>query len=70
MKYIFRTLWLIGYMLVFAIEMCIFVITLLTYPFVGGFYFIKYGDTEAIPYFPENTIFWIDNKYRSLLKLI
>ena len=70
MKYVFRTLWLIGYILVFAIEMCVFVITLLTYPLVGGFYFIKCGNCEMIPYVPEDLFLWIDNKYRSLVKFL
>lgn len=70
MKYVFRTLWLIGYIPVFVIEMCVFVITLLTYPLAGAFYFIKYGNTEMIPYFPEDLAVWIDNKYTSFLKLL
>lgn len=70
MKYVFRTLWLIGYIPVFVIEMCVFVITLLTYPLVAAFYFIKCGNTEDIPYMPENPPVWIDNKYTSLLKFI
>lgn len=70
MKYVFRTLWLIGYIPVFVIEMCVFVITLLTYPFVAAFYFIKCGNTEDIPYMPENPPVWIDNKYTSILKFI
>lgn len=70
MKYIFRTLWLIGYIPVFVIEMCLFVITLLTYPLVGAFYFIKDGNCEMIPYVPEDLVLWMDNKYISLLKFI
>lgn len=70
MKYIFRTLWLIGYIPVFVIEMCLFVIIILTYPLVGAFYFIKCGNTEMIPYVPEDPVLWIDNKYRSLVKFL
>ena len=70
MKYVFRTLWLIGYILVFVIEMCVFVITLLTYPLASAFYFIKCGNAEAIPYYPEDLSVWIDDKYTSLLKFI
>lgn len=70
MKYVFRTLWLIGYIPVFTIEMCVFIITLLTYPLVAIFYFIKCGNTEDIPYVPETLSVWIDNKYTSLLKFI
>ena len=70
MKYIFRILCLIGYIPIFLIEMCVFVINILTYPLAGAFYFIKYGNTEMIPYLPEDLVFWIDNKYRSIIKFL
>lgn len=70
MKYIFRTLWLICYIPIFVIEMFVFVITLLTYPLVAAFYFIKCGSSEDIPYYPEDFAVLIDNEYRSLLKFI
>ena len=64
MKYIFRTLWLIGYIFIFIFEIFCFFI----FPIVGGFYFIITGNVENTPFTPNTIPFALDNTYRKLLK--
>lgn len=68
MKYILRTLWLIGYMLVFIFICACFLIMLFIYPLVRAFYFI--GDCEDISFSPDFLSIYIDGKYRELLKYL
>jgi len=70
MKYIYRTLWLIGYVLVSIFESACFLIMLFTYPLVGAFYFIKTGDCDDIPFTPVSLPIYVDKKYRELLNYL
>ena len=42
-------------------------ILLLTYPFVGVFYFIKTGSCENIPYYFITPVMDLDDRYKKLL---
>ena len=73
MKPILRLLWLIGYMLVFTLEMiglmlCLFII----YPLLAFYYFIKTGDQDLADLYdnPFQPIMWLDDKYKGLLDKI
>ena len=68
MKYILRTLWLIGYIPVFIFECIIFLIMIFVYPLAGAFYFIKTGSCENCPFIPPSLYIYIDKKYKELLK--
>ena len=70
MKYILRTLWLIGYIPVFIFECIIFFVMLFAYPLAGAFYFIKTGDCENCPFTPDVLAGFMDNNYKKLLKYI
>lgn len=70
MKYIFRTLWLIGYIPVFIFMFVCFLIMIFTYPLIGAFYFIKTGNCENTPPTPDVIPTIIDNAYKKLLKYI
>lgn len=70
MIYIYRLFWLIGYIPLFLLECLMFLLLMFTYPFVGGFYFIKTGNAENIPYHFDEPIIWIDKKYKSLIKVL
>ena len=70
MKYIFRTLWLIGYIPVFIFMSVAFFITIFIYPLALSFYFVKTGDCENIPFAPDVIPIITDNAYRKLLKYI
>lgn len=67
MKYILRTLWLIGYIPVFIFECIVFVVMVFVYPLIGAFYFIKTADCENCPFTPDVLAGFIDNKYKELL---
>lgn len=68
MKYILRTLWLIGYIPVFMLTLVCFFIMMFAYQLVRAFYFIKEGNCEGIPFSPDSLAIYIDEKYRKLLK--
>ena len=70
MVYIYRFLWMMGYILLFILEMFAFGFLMLTYPIVGAFYFVKTGDVENIPYHFFTPVLWIDEKYKNLLEKI
>ena len=70
MKYILRTLWLIGYIPIFIFTCIIFLVMLFVYPLAGAFYFIKTGSCENCPILPISLPIYIDNKYRELLKCL
>ena len=70
MKYILRTLWLIGYILVFIFICIIFLVMIFVYPLAGAFYFIKTGSCENCPFLPCSLPIYIDDKYKELLKHI
>lgn len=70
MKYILRTLWLIGYIPVFIFECIIFYILLFVFPLALAFYFIKTGSLEDCPFIPPSLSIYIDGKYRELLKYL
>ena len=67
MKYILRTLWLIGYMPVFIFACIIFFVMLFAYPLAGAFYFIKTGSWENCPFIPPSLSVYICKKYDELL---
>lgn len=67
MKYILRTLWLIGYMLVFVLACTCFFIMIFIYPLIGALYFIKTGNCENIPFTPDDLPDFINKKYVGLL---
>lgn len=70
MIYIYRSLWVVGYVPLFILELFAFILTLFTYPIVGVFYFIKTGNVENIPYEPILPMLWLDGKYKKLLNKI
>ena len=67
MKYMLRTLWIIGYIPVFIFECIVFLIILFMYPFILAFYFIKTGNYEDCPFIPPSLLIYIDDKYKELL---
>ena len=69
MKYILRTLWLIGYIPIFIFDCIVFLIILFIYPFILAFYFVKTGNYEDCQFNPPSFIS-IDDKYRKLLKYL
>lgn len=70
MKYILRTLWLIGYIPVFIFECIVFLIILFAFPLILAFYFIKTGNYEDCSFIPPSLPIYIDDKYRELLKYL
>ena len=70
MKYIFRTLWVIGYIPVFILTAITFLAMIFVYPLIRAFYFIKTGDCENCPFTPDVLAGFMDNKYKKLLKYI
>ena len=70
MKYILRTLWLIGYIPIFIFIGILFFIMLIIYPLIGAFYFIKTGSLESCPFTPDSLPAYIDKKYEELLKYL
>lgn len=70
MKYILRTLWLIGYIPVFIFTCIIFLVMTFVYPLAGAFYFIKTGSCENCPFLPNSLPIYIDDKYKKLLNHI
>ena len=70
MKYILRTLWLIGYIPIFIFDSIVFLIILFIYPFILSFYFIKTGNYEDCQFNPSSLPISIDAKYRELLKYL
>lgn len=67
MEQFFRFIWLVFYIPVFILECIIFLLTIITYPFVGAFYFVKTGDVEKTPYDPMTPILYVDKMYKKLL---
>lgn len=70
MKYIFRTLWIIGYIPVILFTCVCFLIMIFIYPLIGAFYFIKTGTCENTTFTPDVIPTIIDNAYKKLLKYI
>lgn len=70
MKYILRTLWIIGYIPTFILAAVCLLMMIFIYPLTGAFYFIKTGDLEKIPFYADSLSVYIDGKYRELLKYI
>ena len=67
MKYILRTLWLIGYIPVFIFECIVFLIILFAFPLILAFHFIKTGDYEDCQFILSSLPISIDDKYRKFL---
>jgi hypothetical protein len=70
MKYILRTLWLIGCVPVYILAYACLFVMMFIYPLICVFYFIKTGDCEKIPFYFYSLSVYIDNKYRELLKYL
>lgn len=70
MKYILRTLWLIGYIPVFIFTYIIFFIMLFVYPLAEAFYFVKTGNWDNCPFIPPSLSIYIGEKYNELLKYL
>lgn len=68
MKYILRTLWLIGYIPVFIFECIVFLIILFAFPLILAFHFIKTGNYEDCQFITPSLS--IDVKYKELLNHI
>lgn len=66
MIYVYRLLWLIGYIPVFLLELVMFIVLMFTYPIVGAFYFIKTGDVENTPYHFFAPVMYVDEKYKNM----
>ena len=69
MKYILRTLWVIGYIPVFILTAITFLVMIFIYPLIEAFYFIKTGDCENCPFTPDVLAACIDNKYKKTFKV-
>lgn len=72
MKYILRTLWVIGLIPVWLLAMSVaFVYMLVVFPIAAAFIFIKTGNVEdddlPMPFAPTE---WLVNKYNDLLDKI
>ena len=70
MKYIFRTLWLIGCIPVYIFAIILSLVTFFTYRLIGAFYFVKTGSCENCPFTPISILIYINDKYKKLLKYI
>ena len=71
MKYILRTLWLIGYIPVFIVEVIGAILCLsLVYLMVAAYYFIKTENLDGMYENPLIPILWFDDKYKILLDKI
>ena len=70
MKYIFRTLWLIGCIPVYIFTVILSLVIFFTYPLIGAFYFVKTGSCENCPFTPISILRYINDKYKKLLKYI
>lgn len=72
MKYILRTLWVIGFIPVFLLALvCLFVYILIGFPIVVAFIFIKTGNLDDKDIlFPDDVAEWFLDKYYSLLNKI
>ena len=70
MIYIYRILWLIFYIPIFAIELVLFAIGfLILLPMSSLFYYMKDGNIEDMPYyFPFEWVYNVDNWYKDLQK--
>lgn len=70
MKYVLRTLWVIGYIPVFIFIGICLLISLVIMPLLAAFYFIKTGSWENCPFTPDSLPAYIDRKYEELLKYL
>lgn len=70
MKYIFRTLWLIGCLPVYIFAIILSLVIFFTYPLIGAFYFVKTGSCENCSFTPISILRYINDKYKKLLKYI
>ena len=70
MIYILRTLWAIGAIPVHLCNCLRFAIGLLTYPIVGGIYYIIHGSTDTMKWEVDTMAQFLSKKYSKLKDLI
>lgn len=71
MKYILRTLWLIGYIPIFVFGIiALILVSFIIFPISAAYFFVKTGDVENTPFLPHDPVMWFDEKYRNLLNKI
>lgn len=68
MKYILRTFWLIGYILVLIFMSACFLIMVVIYPLVIEFCLSKTDSCKNCLFTPVSLSAYIDKKYRDLIK--
>ncbi len=68
MIYIKRFIWALGWVLVSVIGLILCLISMLLFPFIGLFYYIKNGDVETTPdkFLPIRCTMQLENEYRKL----
>ena len=68
MIYIKRLLWALGQVPIFIIGLILCLVSMLSFPFIAMFYYIKNGDVETTPdkYLPFNWAIHLEDVYRKL----
>jgi hypothetical protein len=68
MIYIKRFLWVLGWVPVFILGLTLGFASMLLFPLIGLFYYIKNGDVETTPdkYLPIRCSIQLENVYRKL----
>lgn len=70
MKYVYRSLWALGAIPVHLICCILFVIGLVTYPLVGGIYYIIHGTTDTMKWEVDTMALYIEKKYNKIKEKI
>lgn len=68
MIYIYRSLWVIGWIPVITLEIIMTMILLSIFPFIAAGFYIKTGSLEGAEFSPLGPVFWLDGKYKNLAK--
>ena len=68
MIYIKRFIWALGYLPVFMIGLVLGIVQMISFPFIGLFYYIKNGDIETTPdkFLPIKNTIWLEEFYKKL----
>jgi len=68
MIYIKRTIWALGWVPAFIIGLILCLVSMISFPFIAMFYYIKNGDVETTPdkFLPMRCAIQLENAYRKL----
>lgn len=70
MIYVYRTLWVIGAILVLLFACFLFGIGLLTYPMVSGIYYIIHGTNDDMKWKSDTMAYYVTKRYSKIKNLI